>query len=158
MRSDKFSYVAVSGFFIAISAYAFFKFIETGNYDLLKLSGTGLVPAILWVIWVASFKIELEEDRLTYTSLFQGTRTIRFEDILKANDQYAIDTQLNGLRRLNIWKKDDPKTPYIAINLKMFRGPDVKHLLDVLKPYKHANSPKPHERNDHAKISSSPFI
>ncbi len=151
MRSDKFSYLVISVPACLMSLYGLFQFVQTGIWDCLELAGIVLVPAFLWIVWVASFKLILEGDSLTYTSLFQGTRTIRFDDILKANDQYVVDTQLNGLRRFNIWRKDNPKTPYIAINLKMFTRPDVKHLLDVLKPYEHAHSRKPKERSGQSK-------
>jgi hypothetical protein len=135
MKSATFSYFALSGWFFLLSFYALVKFLSTGNIEMLKWSLFGLVPAFICIIWTASFKIVLTEDSLTYSSLFQGTRSTKFDDIFKVDQRYVVDTSINGLNRLMIWRKDDHKNPYIAINLKMFKACDVKQLLTLLKPY-----------------------
>ena len=72
-----------------------------------------------------------------FGQLFRPTRTILFQDILKASRRIGFEDMANadGVNRLLIWHKHDPSEPYIVINLKVFRGEDVKNLLKTLKPW-----------------------
>jgi len=91
------------------------------------------VPAAfgLYVLaWLRAFRLEVREDRLAYTTLLGGTKSMRFAEMAAA--RFCI----GGRRRWNdpfVRLELDPQpgstAPALRINLKVFRARDVGRLL-----------------------------
>jgi hypothetical protein len=137
IKSDPKSYIMLCGFpalFIVACCFRSFGSLS----DQLQMIGIVLFIFLFVNVWIASFKIILTSDTLTFGQLFRPTRTITFDDILKTQDHVGFDkttTNVDGMYRLLIFSKRNPHEPYIVINLKMFKPADVQYLERILKPY-----------------------
>jgi hypothetical protein len=135
-RSDPLTYLLCVPY-LCLAVFGLNRTIHFHNPQLLFPVGMFLMIGLAFWIWVASFRLQTTETGIMFGQLFRPTRTILFQDILKASQRIGFENMANadGVNRLLIWHKHDPSEPYIVINLKVFRGEDVKNLLKTLKPW-----------------------
>lgn len=93
--------------------------------------------AAVFFAWTRAFRVEIREDRLSYTTLFTGTRSIALSDIESA--RYCVGRRRrrnDPLVRLEIEPRAGSGASSLTINIKFLRHRDVVRLLERL----HADS------------------
>jgi hypothetical protein len=137
MRSTLSSYIGLCGIPTGMTIASFFPHFDGGISDNLKWAAICLLFTSCFFVWVVSFKIVLTPDSLSSVQLFRRFRKIQFEDILKVGNQYGLEEhpKMDGMSRLAIWSKQNPREPYIVINRKMFGREDLRILDQALSPY-----------------------
>jgi hypothetical protein len=100
------------------------------------IAGFPVGMAAVFFTWIRAFRIEAREDRLSYTTLFTGTRSITLSEI--AHARYCIGGRRNRgdpFVRLELEPRPGSGAPFLKINLKVLRRPDVVRLLERVRAY-----------------------
>jgi hypothetical protein len=89
--------------------------------------------AAVFIAWTRAFRVEIREGRLSYTTLFTGTRSIALSDIQSA--RYCVGRRRrrnDPIVRLEIAPRPGSGAPSVTINIKFLRRRDVVRLLERL--------------------------
>jgi hypothetical protein len=101
-----------------------------GDWRLTLLTG---VAFFLSMLWVGTIRIQYSEGKLSYRTLFSGTRSVLLVDIESAETK-VIETSKGAYRLLVIYLRPEKAQKPIAINIKLLSKEDVGRLFDILGP------------------------
>ena len=89
-----------------------------------------LVIALLWCIWLLGFKINIDNEYLTYRDGFFRRSKVNLSDIIKVRIMYI---EINNMKvpRMIVSTKNNKKA--LQINIKPFSGNDIQLALKELK-------------------------
>lgn len=96
----------------------------------LVIAGVPAAFGAFFFAWLRAFRLEVREDRLVYTTLLGGTKSMPFSDIAAA--RYCIGERRRSsvpTVRLEIDPRPGSLAPALQINLKVFGARDVGRLL-----------------------------
>jgi hypothetical protein len=99
------------------------------------------VLVLLVLLMIRVYKIEISEDSVSYRSPLRGTRTVRYEDIVRVRASITInastvptENRAGPMYRLEIYPRATSDiSGRVVINMKIFRLEDIRVLLDVLR-------------------------
>ena len=94
-----------------------------------------LIGSVLAIVWVTSFRIDVQEGIFRYSSLFRATRSLKLGDICSASVDIGPRGYWDRLKptvRLTIKAGKQSPPEFLTVNLKPFRGSDVEALLKLL--------------------------
>ena len=86
-------------------------------------------------LWLKSFKVEIVDDSLTYSSLFGGAKTFALPDIDHVRAEMGIARYADRFRpttRLVVATRKGADARTVDINLRVFGRSDVKRLVEAL--------------------------
>lgn len=86
-------------------------------------------------LWLASYKLELSDDRISYRTLFRGTMSLLLYEIDKVEVKLGITTYSDRFRptiRMIFKPKSNIEKPEIVVNLKIFSKGDLALLQDFI--------------------------
>jgi len=81
-------------------------------------------------VWIGSFQITVSGSRLSYRTLFGGTRTLLLSEVASAETQLGTGKLFGPFHRLVITPKDSSRP--MAVNMKIFEKSDLQQLLTIL--------------------------
>lgn len=84
-----------------------------------------------FLLWVASFRLMVDDRKLIYRSLFSGTRSIALSDVKTAKVEYGVKDSFGPFHRLTIYPLAKSELRPIVINLKVFSREDIKQLSHI---------------------------
>jgi hypothetical protein len=93
-----------------------------------------LVTAVFFV-WLASFRLELSENIISYRTLFGGSCSLQLNEIAKVEikaGSFDYSDRLKPTIRLIITPIPSVMKPPIVVNMKVFRREDMSELLERL--------------------------
>ena len=127
------SSVIVAGPWLLISALLTVAALKNpGMWMAVQLS---LGISALLFVWVMSFKVELKDNKLHYSSLFGGKRVIGLDEIRSSKYLIGPERYLDRflpLVRLRIDPKETSEVRPFSINLKVFRKGDAQQIVDAV--------------------------
>jgi hypothetical protein len=85
-----------------------------------------------WMVWIASFRLTVDDRELTYQSLFGGKKAIALADISEAKIAVGMKDAFGPFFRLTLYPPHESMSQPIVINLKVFGREDLKELFAVL--------------------------
>ena len=95
----------------------------------------GLVAMAFVFVWLRRFALEVTNDSLTYRTLWQGTRTLRFDDIRKAAVEMGAVAEgfhSRPMIRLALYPYEKSGQERMDVNMKVFEREDIHALLEHL--------------------------
>jgi hypothetical protein len=129
IRAEWTAYFIFSIFFVPLALLG--TAVAQKNPDVGTIAFGVVFPLLIltaFLIWIASFKIELGSDHLSYQTLFSKAKTVRFADVRKLSVGVGIQSAkqqrgAGGIFRLEIYAADAVEP--IAINMKPFSKRDL---------------------------------
>jgi hypothetical protein len=104
--------------------------VPGGDWRLTLLAGAAFFLAMLWV---GTIRIQFSDGKLSYRTLFSGTRSVLLGGIESAETK-VIGTSKGAYRLLLIYLRPEKAQKPMAINIKLFSKEDVGRIFDVLGP------------------------
>ncbi len=86
-------------------------------------------------VWLLSFRLEVQDDQITYRSLLGGRRSLAWHEVATARIEGGAASLADAWKptfRLIIQPKPGVAAPPLTINLKVFTRSQIRQLLDVL--------------------------
>src|ERR1700760_3362310 len=128
-RSSRSTYTVFSTIFGVLALLSFFFGLKRHDWGAFRIC---LIVLSGFLLWVASFRLKVDDQKLIYRSLFSGTRSIAFSEIEKAEVGFGVNDSFGPFYRLTIYPSAQFGQRPIVINLKVFRRENIQHLSHVL--------------------------
>lgn len=87
------------------------------------------------LFWIGSYRVEVDRGVMKYSTLLGGTKSVELKDVERAQVEVGYSRFRDRLKppvRLIIRTRDGRT---FAMNLKVFRARDIKHLLSLLNAH-----------------------
>ena len=125
------SYVVLGVIFGFIFVFGIWQgTVPGGDWKLTLLTGAAF---FLTMLWVGTIRIRYSDGKLSYRTLFSGTRFVLLWDIESAETK-VIGTGKGLYRLLWIYLRPEKAQKPMTINIKLFSKEDVGRIFDVLGP------------------------
>lgn len=117
------------GIWGGLSAMAFYAGLKSPSF--LQLAAILIVICIVYAVWLHSFYLQIQHRRLTYKTLFGGTRSVHLDDIERGEREVG-PSSTQPFYRLRLVPKTGPAESEIRINTAVLREADVAALYERL--------------------------
>jgi hypothetical protein len=152
LKADRWMYMfwgPITGWAPLLAAYGFIRDINRDPGGLIAAFGAPL----LVLLFIGMYRIEIDDTKLSYRTLFGGNRTLPFDQILSiraAQDYGPGESQFLPRYRLEIEPISRELYRPIVINLRIFTRDGCLLLIDKLsqaRPDLEGNLPKRKKRH-----------
>jgi hypothetical protein len=133
LRADRFSYVALDGiwavFTVIFTLFAVFRDPQAWKIALPCFALTACIRIV-----IRAFELTIEGDKISYRTLFRGTRSPLRSEIMRARVEIKVLTNRSGVPLYALILEPYPETgkPPLNINMKVFRRGDLRILFEFL--------------------------
>lgn len=98
--------------------------------------GGSVFAVSLIFVWLGAFRLQATDSELIYRTLFSGEMRVRLHDVSAVRRVIEFNPWSHWgqpRNRLEVFTGREQTTPYMRINLKVFRKGDVAFLLQLFK-------------------------
>ena len=132
-KADPATIMVVVGPWVIISLINFLAAFKSRS--MLTALGISLGLSLFAALWVMTFRVEIDGKRLSYVSLFSGTRVVTFDQIQSAVIKVggsSFREKFLPLIRLEITVEPDSGLRNFSINLKVFARGAGSEIVDAV--------------------------